>query len=42
MKRNDEKLCGLVGDNNKTGAGDFATGTCAATVMLNEGNKIVG
>ena len=42
LKRNDEKLCGLVGDNNNTGAGDFATGTCATTVMLNEGNKIVG
>ena len=37
LKRNNELLCSLNGDNNNSGTKDFATGTCAATVMLNTG-----
>ena len=38
LKRNNEILCSMKGDNNGNGD-DNDTGTCAATVMLNEGKK---
>ena len=42
LMRNDEILCGMEGDDDDTGSGDYDTTTCAATVMLNTGNcKIV-
>ena len=41
LEKNHELLCGLLGDNSAGGARDYDTGTCAATVMLDEGNKII-
>ena len=37
LVRNNEALCSLNADNDNSGTGDYATGTCAATVMLNTG-----
>ena len=39
-RKNEDRLCSLNGDSNHSGTRDFATGTCAATVMLNAGNRV--
>ena len=39
LRKNDELLCRMEGDNSENGAADYDTGTCAATVMLNAGNS---